>query len=745
MTALSIDFETRSDVDLKTRGSGPYFASPHFKALMACYQIDDGPISDWLFYQPCPDDLREAVEAGCIIRAFNASFERQCFEQLHEREGWPLPDISQYHCTAAQAAAMALPRSLEALGDALALDCKKDKGGKDLIRHFSLPRRARKGEDPNTVHWNEPADFPEKFQEFLSYCRRDVETEAAAYKRLMPLSDYEQAVYTHDQEINKRGIRIDVESALAAIALADKATAGLDEEMRIVTGGFVNACSNVSKLVEWINGQGVELSSATKAELSELLNYDDIPPQVRTAVELRQEAGKVSVKKLIAMVARADADDRVRNSFMIYGADTGRWTNLGVNFANMPRPRKLYEKAKLDTHLLFDTFRKKEPGLLKLQYGDELGRPLHLVSDAIRGFVWAAPGHELIQADYSGIEGAVIAWSSGEQWKVDALFEIMTDPDNIPDLYRRAAAGIMGMTTDEITKDHPLRQSVGKVSELALGFAGGVAAFESMSRNYGVKLDPLYLPVWEAASEEAQAKAVKRYESCLKRKQAKTDVLSREAWIACEIIKNGWRATNPAISAGWKLREDAVRDAVGNPGQVISTLKFKYVVKQGFLWCMLPSGRCLAYGSPKLKDQVWAKVLCDDGSWSDAEVMDRDVAEAGELKGAIKIEGSTSQKVTALGVDQTGRKLERFALYGGLLAENDTQAVARDLMVNGQFKARDAGYPVIAHVYDEIICEVPNGFGSVKAFEELICELPWWAEGLPLSASGWRGKRYRKD
>jgi DNA polymerase len=429
---------------------------------------------------------------------------------------------------------------------------------------------------------------------------------------------------------------------------------------------------------------------------------------------------------------------------MFCGANTGRWTSMGVNFANMPRPRKIYEDAHANREQLFQAFRVEDPDLLRTLYGDELGRPLHLISDAIRSFIWAGPGMELVQADYSGIEGAVAAWFAGEDWKVAALFAIMADP-SLPDMYRRTAAGILNSTTEIITKKHPMRQAVGKVSELALGFQGGVAAFYSMSRLYSVKLDPLFGPVWETADPGRRDKAVKRYESCVKRGSSKTDVLSREAWIACELIKVGWRATNPAISAAWPALEKAIREAIQNPGVKVDVLKVSYLVAHGFLWCRLPSGRCLAYGSPRLKDQVWARIRLADGEWSDAEVMDREDAEKLERRGTARIDGPTSPKATILGVNGVTKKWERSALYGGLAFENIVQAIARDLLVNGIRKAEAAGYPVIAHVYDEIVAEVPRGQADLAAFEKLICELPDWAAGLPLSAGGFIAKRYKKD
>jgi len=741
---VEIDFETRSDVDLRKCGAFVYFESPHARVLIGSYSIDGGPVGRWEYGQPCPPDLVAAIEAGATVSAHNAGFEILCFFWLHEHQNWPMPEFEQFRCTAATAAAMALPRDLAGLGAALGLDVQKDKEGTRLINKFSKPRRARKGEDPSVVHWNEPEDHPGDFDLFKSYCDQDVRTEAAADNRLVPLSDAEQRLWQLSERINRRGIRIDINSALSAIKMAEKAKANLDRQMKIATAGYVTACSQVGRLVEWVQNQGVELNSAAKAEVSDLLEFDDLPAAVRTALEIRQEAAKTSVSKLKAMVARASADGRVRGSFMFHGASTGRWSNTGVNFANMPRPRREFDEQHPRLDVLFKAFRSEDPDLLPFLYGDNLGRPLHLISDAIRGFIWSAPGYDLIQADYSNIEGNVLAWLAGEEWKLEAVRAINADP-SLPDMYRRTAASILGLSTEEVTKKHWARQAVGKPAELGLGYGGGVMAFVTFAKGYNVNLEPIAPTIIEQADDERYERAAKRYEGQLKRGQSGTDILSRDAWIACEIIKLGWRATNPAIAQSWRDLEGAVREAVQQPGTVTGAAKVKYIVRKGFLWALLPSGRCLAYGSPRLKDQVWAKIKLEDGSWSDAEVMDRDAAEKLELRGKVRIEGSTSPKVTVLGVNSVTKKWRRFPLYGGLIAENNTQAAARDLLVNGMWKAEEKGYGIIATVYDEIIAEVPRGFGSLDEFESIICELPDWAEGLPLTAGGWRGKRYRKD
>lgn len=742
MSECRIDFETRSDVNLRTCGAYPYFESPHFKALGASYRIGDGPLRDWEFWQPCPDDLREHIESGGFIRAFNAGFERQCFEQLHKRCGWPLPAFDRYRDTAAEAAAMALPRSLDKLGEALGLPVKKDKNGVRLIRKFSLPRRARKGEDPNGVYWNEPEDHPEDYQLFIEYRRQDVLTEEAAAKRLVPLSDAEQALYTLNETINTRGLRIDVRSARSAIKLAEKAKRTLDREMRLVTGGYVTACSQPGKLVAWVQDQGVAMDSAAKAEVEAVLERPDLPDNVRRALGIRLEAAKTSVSKLNAMLARANKDGRVRGSYIYHGASTGRFQAAGVNMNNLPRSRPAYGGVRQD--VVFDAIRHEDPEVLRFLFGDDLGRPLHLLSDAIRGFIWAAPGHEFVQADYSGIEGAVIAWLAGEGWKLKAMREIIEDPSQ-PDMYRRTAAAILNLPVEVVDKKHWARQAVGKVAELALGFQGSVSAFYAMARGYGVDLTNIYPPIWEQADAEQREKSERRFLNAEKRGVATAAALGREAWIACDIVKDGWRQQNAAIAQSWRDAEAAAREAIENPGVVTEAARCQHVVRLGFLWMRLPSGRCLAFGSPKLSDQVWAKVLLEDGSWSDAEVMLRSDAERLERQGQVKIEGGTSPKITVLTTDPITRSFRRRPTYGGDLVQSATQGTARDLLVNGMWKAEAAGYPIVATVYDEILAEVPRGFGDLAEFERLICELPGWAEGLPLTAGGFRAKRYKKD
>lgn len=750
---VSVDFETRSPVDLKKQGAFVYFEHPDTKILIAAYRIDGQPIRVWTYDQPPPEDLFAAIEAGAEIHAYNAQFESLGFDLMAGRHGWPRPKLEQFRDTAAAGAALALPRRLEDLAVALGLDVQKDKDGARLIRLFSVPRRPLKTEAPG-LYWHEPEDHKADFEKFKAYCARDVETEEAAARRMVPLSDDEQAEWVLNQRMNRRGIRIDLVSAHAALRLADKAKATLDRDMKRATGGAVTACSQVARLTEWIVSRGVPIDGLAKADIIDLLDADDLPADVRAALELRQEAAKTSVSKLNAMIAGANADGRVRGTGIYHGASTGREQSTRINFNNLPRPRKAFESAMEAGQIvrkdLFADIRREDPDWLPFIYGPQLGRPLHLISDSLRSFIWAAPGYDLLQADYSGIEGAVAAWVADENWKVAAMHEIIADP-SLPDMYRRTAAAIMNTTTEVVTKKHPYRQSVGKVPELALGFGGGVMAFVSMARAYQVDLGEVSAPVLEVADKEAREKSQWKFASYSKRKLYGTADLPPDVWVACDLIKVGWREANSAIAQAWHDLEDAVRLAIREPGRQVDVLggRVAYRVVNGFLWCRLPSGRCLAYATPRLRAQVKARIRLPGGEWSDPEIMPQDEAEKLARKGLAKIEDSAMPSPTFAGVDKSGKKLVRQPLYGGLVFENVVQAIARDLLVSGKRKAEALGYPVIFTVYDEIVTEVPHGFGDLAAFEAAICELPEWAKTgplpLPLTAGGWRGKRYRKD
>lgn len=316
------------------------------------------------------------------------------------------------------------------------------------------------------------------------------------------------------------------------------------------------------------------------------------------------------------------------------------------------------------------------------------GSPLSVVSSCLRGMLCAAPGHELLAADFANIEGRGLAWLAGEEWKLQAFREY--DAGTGPDLYLVAAAKMYKKPIDQCK---PHRQA-GKVSELSLGYQGGLGAFRQMEKNLGASLG-----LSDAEVQEA---------------------------------KQGWRDAHPLIVRYWYDLENAALQAVLNPGQIYAAGAVgrvaRYRVKGSFLWCQLPTGRVLCYSYPEVR-QI-------DTPW-------------GEKKEAVTymtvLDSTARKKSGKLILDPSAKgDWQRVSTYGGKLSENITQAICRDLLAGALVRAEAAGYPVVLHVHDEVVSEMPIGKGDIKEFERLCAETPAWAAGLPVTAAGWRGARYRK-
>lgn len=667
MSTLTIDFESRSPVDLKKTGVYPYAEHPDTDVWCAAWAIDDGPVNLWTPGQPCPKEIWvHVVAAEQTITAWNANFEIALWTHiLTPRYGWPLPTPDQWRCSMVMAYAMSLPGALENAAGAVGLDIGKDMTGRRLMLAMSQPRRPRKGEPPGLYWW----DDEERKQRLYAYCRNDVEVERAIRSRLVALRPSEQALWHLDQRINARGVAVDLTLCERAKNVVAVVTKRLDQEMAHATDHAVTACSNLNQLKTWVRKQGVDAEALDKEVLAELLK-GALPGNVRTALELRQEAGKASVAKIDALLKGTSNDGRARGLLQFHAANTGRWAGRRFQPQNIRRPSESTDVDEAIAIIL------KHPGgeaaeLLETLYGP----PLTVVSDCLRGMIRAAPGKKLVSADFSNIEGRVLAWLAGEVWKLDAFRAF--DRGEGPDLYKVAAGGIYGVGVSDVTKD---QRQIGKVSELACGYQGGVGAFQTMAHTYGVKVPD---------------------------KQA-------------EGIVKAWRIANPSIKAYWRDLEDACFEAVSNPGTLHTVRNVKFKVVGSFLWLQLPSGRALCYCYPHI---AWKEM-----PWVDEETG-RPV---------------NKQVVAYKGVNSYTRKWETIYTYGGKLAENITQAVARDVMAEAMVRVENAGYPVILTVHDEVVCEPKADFGSAEEFEKLMVELPEWAAGLPVAAEAWQGERYRK-
>lgn len=694
MSHLHIDLETRSAVDLKKTGVYVYAEDPTTDVWCAAYAVDDEPVQLWTPGQPCPDAVIEAVMNDWPVTAHNANFEIALWNGvLGPKHGWPIPDIRQWRCTMAMALAMSLPGSLDNAAAALGLDTRKDVKGYGIMMRMAKPRKV--DADGSIVWWDEPKRMPNLY----AYCIQDVEVERQLGKRLMPLSPPELDLWHLDQVINSRGVYVDEKLCLAAKAIVAQTQARLDVEMKTVTDYNVTACSNAVQLAQWVRAKGFPVESIAKDQIEVLLARDDLPDDVRRALELRREAAKASVAKIDSLLAGMQRDKRSRGLLQYHAASTGRWGGRRFQPQNIKRPKLKNVDLAIEAVLHGDV------DVIDMMYGE----PLSVVGDCLRGMIRAAPGNKIMAADYANIEGRVLAWLAGEDWKLQAFLNF--DGGTGPDLYKVAYAKTFGIKIEDVDS---FMRSIGKVLELAPGFQGGARAFLMMANVYGVNLADIFDVTRAAAGPAVRKKA----EEAWAQRGVKSGH-SEAAWMTGEMLKVMWRNDHPKTVEFWWALDEAATEAVQNPGLVIHCGKARMVMRGSFLWLRLPSGRALCYPYPKLvmKDMPW-----DDG----------------EGKPARK------QVFSYKGVDSYTRKWTDCYAYGGLWAENVTQAVARDLMADGVKRLEKAGYPVILTVHDEIVSEVPEAFGSVEEFCSVMTELPAWAAGCPVAAEGFEAERYRK-
>lgn len=705
-----IDFETRSPVDLKKEGLMRYARHPRTEALMLAWAIGDGPVLLWEPGHPLPEALEKHILAGGIVVAHNAQFELAIWNFVCVKKyGWPRLRIEQCRCTMAAAYAMALPGALEDCAHALGLAVAKDVEGRALMLKMCKPRSFLS--DGTPVYFG----GPEEFARLGVYCKQDVVVERDIYKRVMPLSDREQRVWVLDQYINLRGMPFDMVSLEAALKLADIEKDRLNEDMARVTGGRVTACSAVAALKEWAADYGVMPDSLAKAELNELLGEESLPDIVEEALLLRQSAGRfTSISKLKAIRQR-EIGGRVHYAFQYHAATPGRWAGRGVqphNFTrDLPKPHNVED--------ILGLIRAKEAAMLRMLYGE----PSIFISKCLRGFIHTtgtANCEQLLGGDFKSVEGRGVAWLAGEEWKLEAYRAIDADP-SLPDMYMRTYAAAFGIPPEQVTKE---QRQEGKVMDLAFGYQGGVGAYRTMGKTYGIRV---------VATEEAAAKYRKRGEKVILEAHADRN-------------KVAWRESNPRIKAYWYDLEKAAIGAVLDPGLITRAgaagREVSFRKRGSFLWCRLPSGRTLCYPYPEIRDgQLTFKGVPEEIKWAAFQNWKADYAryEAGEGP-------YPGENPTYIVDDPTNtRSWCRMSTYGGKLAENVTQAICRDILAEAMLRIEQAGFKVVMHVHDEIIVEGFLSEDDLKRFEELMVVVPPWAAGFPIAADCWLSPRYIKD
>lgn len=695
---VHIDFETRSGADLLKCGADVYSQHPTTDALCLAYAFNDEPVQLWTPSMPEPTKLLEHVHFGGRTLGHNiGGFEMLIWNNVMTlKYGWPELKIEQCEDTMAMAYAMSLPGSLDDASRAAGIPYQKDMKGHQVMLKLSQPKAA------GPVFW-EPSEVPNDFEKLYAYCKQDVEVERGLCKRLLRLSKQEQKLWELDFKINRRGVFVDLKAAKAAVTLVEQEKVRLNLKMREVTGGAVAMCTATGQLSDWLKSKGLQVPSVAKADVVEMLSRPDLPIACKEALLLRQEAAKTSTAKLQAMINGASIGGRVRGLFQYHGAGTGRWAGRRIQLQNLPRPKLKQD----DIDKIFIILDSPVSDFAKLTAIKVYAPPMSGLSDCIRGFLRAKPGSHLVAVDFSAIEARVIAWLAGE----DKTLEIFKGHGKI---YEATAADIYRCKIEDIFKEDPRRQ-VGKVAILALGFQGGVGALQQMCKAYGITLEPTFESLWGRATAEHKDRADFIYNM-----NGKKHDISKKEFYASDLIKQYWRDANPNIVKFWADLEQAAIAAVEKPGQVYKAGSINhptvYKMAGSFLWCQLPSGRVLCY--------PYAKV---------------------EMKVKFK-DAPPSPTLTYMDVDSYTKKWERRKSYGGLLAENVTQAVARDLLADAITRLEDKGCPVVMHVHDEVVGEIPESAPqqTLSNVEKIASQVPPWAAGLPIEAKGWRGVRYRK-
>lgn len=551
---MSIDLETYSDVDISKCGAYKYAESDNFEILLFGVSIDGGEVQvfDLACGDTIPDDILAALSDDTVTKwAFNANFERICLSNWLRKhhpahfKGYSIPedpaskylDPASWKCTMIWSAYMGLPLSLEGVGAVLKLQDQKMKEGKDLIKYFCCPCKPTKVNGGRTR--NLPEHAPDKWETFKTYNKRDVDVEMAIKQRLskFPVPDFVWEEYHLDQEINDRGIMLDMDVVENAIAFDEKSKAELMIAMQNITN--LDNPNSVVQMKQWLSDNGIEAESLGKKDVAAMIK--DTDGDVAAALKLRLQLAKSSVKKYQAMQNAVCKDGRAHGMFQFYGANrSGRWAGRLIQLQNLPQNHMndLAEARELVRIGDYET--------LELLY-DDIPDTL---SQLIRTAFIARPGYKFVVSDYSAIEARVLAYLAGETWRSKVFAEGK-------DIYCASASQMFGVPVEKHGINSHLRQK-GKIAELALGYGGSVGALISMGAlDMGLTEDEL------------------------------------------QPLVDSWRASNPNITAFWWNVNNAVKTTIKmNIPTEVNGIKF--LCQSRMLFIKLPSGRTLSYVKPRI-------------------------------------------------------------------------------------------------------------------------------------------------
>ena len=657
---LGIDIETFSSVDIKN-GAYAYSEAPDFEILLIAYKFSDEDKVKLIDLTDDPEELENLrfwdalTDPEVVKTAYNANFERTCLAR-HTGEAMP-PE--QWRCTMVLAVQLGLPRSLAAVGPALGLteEEQKKKTGAALIQYFCKPCKPTRTNGQRTK--NTRLHAPEKWELFKEYNIQDVVTEQIILERLRDFrpDQSEQDLWTLDQEINDRGVLLDIPMAGSIVEFDTERSADLLAEAQQITG--LSNPNSLAQLKPWLADNGLATDTLRKDDVAAMLADPSLHANVRRVLEIRQTLSKTSVKKYQTMLDIAGEDDRARGIMQFYGGHTGRWAGRSLQPQNLAR--NTMPDDELDVAREFVKMGDFES--LEMIFGE----PAPIFSQLVRTAFIPSPGNRFIVSDFSAIEARVIAWIAGEEWRLEVF-------RNDGDIYCESASHIYHVPVVKHGINGELRQR-GKVAELALGYGGAVGAMKQMDTSGSVPEDEMHGIVTQ------------------------------------------WRAESPKIVRMWRDCQDAAVSVIRGkqPKRVLRSLQgtefyVKLVDGTPVLFIQLPSGRPIAYWDPK--------------------VMDTEMG----------------PRITYMTQNQTTRKWERCETYGGKLTENIVQSVARDCLAEKMKLLESMGYPIVFHVHDELILDVPREDKEAAALVDRIMGEPIdWAPGLPLKGGTYECDFYRKD
>lgn len=585
--AIHIDIETFSKCPLKKAGLYKYAEDKSTEILCVCYAVGSGPVNLWvpwgtedwhwedfpeelmvrieselhlefeelgdIYIQPePPQELIDHAKKGGEFRAHNSQFERIMLNSRAGRKiGFPKTEIKQWVCTAAKMAAHSVPRALGNAAKALGTYLKDEAGKMDMLA-LCKPRTGK------VLRWT-PQNAVDRFYNLYRYCVGDVLAEQAIDLAVPDLPPSEIEIFELDQEINDRGVKIDVPSINNVKRLIDEYKSILERRCRQITRGV--RPSQTAQLAKWIRNQGYAIANLQAPTMTEALKDQTMPKNVRQVLSIRMLYSMKAVAKYDRMLDAVAEDGRLHGMFLYHGAATGRWSSMIVQLQNLFRP------LIKDPDLAIEAFELRDLEWIKFLY-DSID-PMKVFASCVRGMLIPEDGHDFIAMDYSAIEARVIAWLAGQE----DILEVFREHGLI---YEHTAAKIFsseypgGATLDDLKameKKYWMRRFIGKIAVLALGYQGGKGAFSKMAKQYGVDI----------SEEEADE------------------------------IKNDWREANPHIVQLWWDLEEAAIKATLHPGVVyaIPNKKIKFYRPEGsrFLYMRLPSGRKLAYLDPEINSE----------------------------------------------------------------------------------------------------------------------------------------------